>query len=617
MGDTTTYRVETIYDVTDKASKQLQEIAAHAKQAAHHSETLKTVLLGMGGAVISSSIVHQAKHAFIDFNKEVQNAKISLSTMIQGNYNASFEQASGAANRLYSEFQKFSQQTPVTTQEMLEFSRGVAVATAQAGGSVRDIATMTERGVVAAKAMGQESGYAANELAHMLAGVVNRRMIFAQQILGMAHMSEEEFKTKNASQRLKIVEGVLGSDAMKEAAKQFGESFAGVTSTLEDKLQILGGKVGLPLFKAITEEVKNWNTWLDRNEAQVEYWAHKVGEALVKGFGYAKDAVMFMVDHASTLIKIAEAWAAVKVASMVGGGIAGTLQGFGAYGGKVSAGSVMGNAGSLAGAAAGGYLLGRELFASLNHDIHNALQPQEAALERATARLDEFELALAKAKDKLRETYGENDARSGARYSAFTVERTRMADKADALAALAAAANAGGSGLIDATGNLKLRAAGFNDADANRYMDMYQRAREGHGTTDINFEAANASAQLKEVSQNYANGVAFSNLMVNSALATMTEEQRQHLEVSKVTNALLEEYLKGNYMTVGKVVQELLGTDPDSKLKSTAKVNQNVTINIQQVSAKDPDRWLAEMDDMVARRVRAPTRARNGLARGF
>jgi len=37
---------------------------------------------------------------------------------------------------------------------------------------------------------------------------------------------------------------------------------------------------------------------------------------------------------------------------------------------------------------------------------------------------------------------------------------------------------------------------------------------------------------------------------------------------------------------------------------------QNVTINIQQLTAKDPNRWLAEMDDMVNRRVRAPTRAK-------
>ena len=141
--EATTYKVETLYVTNDEASKGLREIEGGARGAAEATHLLKHALEAVG---IGLSI-EKAKHAFIDFNAEVQNAKISLSTMLQGNYAVDWTTATDGANRLYTEFQRFSQLTPVTTQEMLEFGRGVTVATAQAGGSLRDVINVTDHDV--------------------------------------------------------------------------------------------------------------------------------------------------------------------------------------------------------------------------------------------------------------------------------------------------------------------------------------------------------------------------------------------------------------------------------------------------------------------------------------
>lgn len=274
--------------------------AAQASQASHKGllstlggvkSSLLSVQTAIGGYVASLGL-HSAYDHLIGFNEEIQNAKISLSAMLQGNMGGSWEQAKTNAENLYLEFQKFSTTTPVTTKEILEFGRGVAVATFQAGGSIKDLTTITEMGTVAAKTLGANSQYAALELTLMLQGTVSHRMRFVQQLLGLAHVSMEQFRAMNAKQRLATVTGVLTSGPMQRANQEMAASFTGVTSTLWDKLQIALGKVGLPLFQALTAAVAGINVWLERNAETIDRIGKAVGTALADGFAVIKDLAM-------------------------------------------------------------------------------------------------------------------------------------------------------------------------------------------------------------------------------------------------------------------------------------------------------------------------------------
>lgn len=274
--------------------------AAQASQASHKGllstlggvkSSLLSVQTAIGGYVASLGL-HSAYEHLIGFNEEIQNAKISLSAMLQGNMGGSWEKAKTNAENLYLEFQKFSTTTPVTTQEILEFGRGVAVATFQAGGSIKDLTTITEMGTVAAKTLGANSQYAALELTMMLEGTVSHRMRFVQQLLGLAHVSMEQFRAMNAAQRLGTVKRVLTSEPMQQANKAMADSFTGVTSTLWDKLQIMLGKVGLPLFEGITAAVADINAWLERNKTTIEAIGKAIGGGLLDGFNTIKELAL-------------------------------------------------------------------------------------------------------------------------------------------------------------------------------------------------------------------------------------------------------------------------------------------------------------------------------------
>lgn len=275
--------------------------AARAGDQAAHS-------FDAAGAAIKGYLTYLAAdfgyEHLVKFNQEVQDSTISLAAMIEGQLGGSFEHATGQAKELYAEWQKFSTQTPVTTAEILEFGKGLAAATFNTGGKLEDLKQITEQGVIAAKVLagGRGAGYAALEISEMLQGNVSNRMMFVKQLLGMVHMTEDQFRELDAKGRLAVVKKALGSEAFKDAAQAFGQSFSGVTSTLKDKLQIALGKVGVPLFERITEAVGRFNEWLDKNQETIERVGKAIGEWLGDAFDGLAIAIDFVVEQGGELL---------------------------------------------------------------------------------------------------------------------------------------------------------------------------------------------------------------------------------------------------------------------------------------------------------------------------
>lgn len=63
---------------------------------------------------------------------------------------------------------------------------------------------------------------------------------------------------------------------------------------------------------------------------------------------------------------------------------------------------------------------------------------------------------------------------------------------------------------------------------------------------------------------------------------------------------------------LGVYTEQALGRKAEAEPQAIVpEIKQTVNITIQRVMAKDPNRWLADMDDMVKERTRAGTRAKN------
>jgi hypothetical protein len=599
-------------------------------------------LLGAAAAAGLAFGLHEAKKSLIDFNSNVQNAKIGLSAMLQGNLGGTWETATENANKLYLEFQKFSTETPVTTQEIMNFGKAVAVMTFQAGGSIKDMTTITEKGVIAAKAFGYESAYTALEISEMLAGNVSVRMMFAKQMLGMAHVSMEEFRQMNAGQRLNLVKTTLDSDAMKNAQQEFATSWTGVVTTLEDKLQIGLGAVGLPLFKAATAEIQRWNTWLAANEHTVANIAHSIGDGIAKGFGVMKDAVGFLVEHREALMTMGKIWLAVKVAGVLGGrateggtnlasrGTALMAWGRGARdsydengnyvyqsagAGRQNVGfkGAMANANLLAQSLALGYAFG----SIINQATGLSTKLSELALDKTSKQFD----LLTKASDAL----------------TLSFERTADANPKQATVLTGIMASAANYRQMADLADQAARAPMRHDREGNEFASdavlskLKDLERMGIGGDEIAKAGgikAFAAAMAERASQldaKQASLATFGPMAFNTALAELTDYQKQTLDSNKGLNDVLA-YMNQNgirFMFTSEQRSAIVDImrkateDPTGKHNAMAeKPHVNVHIARIEVQSDDPDRIAFGLIEQFRDAAKNPSSAFHAIREG-
>src|SRR5262245_39344191 len=103
----TDYLVSLKYSLDDKAAAAaLAGIADKADKAGRHVEGLKNSFSHLAGAVGLHFVGHEAKKVFVDFNSELEQMRIQLSTMIQLNFPVTLERATEKAGELFGEFQR-------------------------------------------------------------------------------------------------------------------------------------------------------------------------------------------------------------------------------------------------------------------------------------------------------------------------------------------------------------------------------------------------------------------------------------------------------------------------------------------------------------------------------
>lgn len=329
MADTTVYDVAISYRLDDKASAALAHLGDTAKRTERDVSSVKDGIRTLAEAFLLKEAFAKGKELFVDFNNDMEQIQIRQSAILRANDLAhSFSDAREQAALLTKEFQRFAVTSPVTTKEISAFSAGISTAVAQAGGTISDITNVAEQGIIAAKAFGANAETGALQISEAIQRGAHAREIFTKSLIQTQRITLEEFNALNSQGRLDVIKRALNSDAIKEAATAFGESFEGVTSTLKDNIEITFGKIGLPLFKQITKEVASWNDWIAKNPEKIEAFSKSVSEGLVKGFEFLKSVASFFVDNKDILIKVAELWAGSKVTSAIGD-IAGGVGAFG------------------------------------------------------------------------------------------------------------------------------------------------------------------------------------------------------------------------------------------------------------------------------------------------
>jgi len=383
MAASTVYDVRVKYMLDDKASRGLANIGKQARRSAKSTGGLEKTLRRMAVGAVGYFGFRTAKKWLVDYNKEMEAARIKMATLVSMNMGGSWAKNQKRANFLVSQFTKDAAKGVGTTKDYVDFAGDITLPLLNAGASMEQLTELTKAGVTAAKTFGIEGAVAGRDVQQMLMGTV-RSVDRLPRLLGV---SAEEWnkmvRTKGPEETLRKLNEVLNTPEIQKAAEVYGKSWDGVTSTLEDNLQRAFGKVGIPLMQKLSAEMQKLNKWFEENPQKVKEITDAIANGLVKAFNMAKSIFGFIVRHRKLLLLLAKAYLVSRAAGGVAKmfqGIAGGLTKLGETGtGVASKLGAFGNKLGAAGTALGAFAIGASAVADA------ILEGQETTIKKTTA----------------------------------------------------------------------------------------------------------------------------------------------------------------------------------------------------------------------------------------
>lgn len=330
--ESTVYDIRLRYLLEDRATGRANEMARSFERAGSSALNLGGALRGVAAAAGAAFGFAAAKRSLIDFNSTMEQARLGMAGLFQMNLGGTFGEQMERADYLVGRLQQRMKYAVGTTQEAVQMASMLAQPFSAAGASMKQMEDMTVGVVVGARAMGIAADVAARDVDQAMRGLFRSVDPFTGKLLGARGYAGEagraKFNKLSAEERFKTINEALNQPALKDMANAQAKSFSGVLSTFQDNLQMTLGKVGQPLFQAITAEIAKWNEWIERNGAAIERFGRQASDYLMAGFSVVKDALTFMIENKEILLSIAAAWAGIKIA----GGVKGLIGGRGADG---------------------------------------------------------------------------------------------------------------------------------------------------------------------------------------------------------------------------------------------------------------------------------------------
>jgi hypothetical protein len=318
----TNYVVRTKYEVhgAPDAARKVDEVGRAADRSARSAGGLKASLMSAFAMAGGAGAIMLAKRSLVDFNATLEGNKSTMAGLLMMNTGGGWEKNQEKSNALVDRFLIRAKETSATMADLALMGQWVTASVTAAGGSMKTLENITVGAAVAGKALGRETGDAGREISQMIGGRVEAVDVFGRQLLrSIGDADYQQFNKLKESQRLKLTEQALNQPALRAMAKAQSNQYAGVMSTLQDNLQITLGKVGLPLMKEITEEVKLWNSWIEKHPEKIAEMVRDVGSALKSGFGAVKSAVTWIADNKEVLLSLAKAALVMKGGSLIAG----------------------------------------------------------------------------------------------------------------------------------------------------------------------------------------------------------------------------------------------------------------------------------------------------------
>lgn len=257
--------------------------------------TMRGAAMGLGAFFAGGALAR----GLIGFNARMEDAKLNFASMIALAKQTSVTDQLEVANTLYESIRKKAAEVAGTTEDHVRAAQMLIFPLSKAGLSMEEIRDLSVNAVVAAKGIGITTPQASiRDVQQFLAGRFTSTDLFLNSLFGFPDEEKrKQIKSGTVQDRVKRIREALNQPQIQEAARLQAQTFSGQMDKMKEAVVQFLGRIGLPLFKALTSALQRANKWLEANRAAVEKFAEKLGGALVSAFGMVARAFEFLVEH--------------------------------------------------------------------------------------------------------------------------------------------------------------------------------------------------------------------------------------------------------------------------------------------------------------------------------
>lgn len=341
-----TLRLEAKKGEWDWANTQIKKLGDGLKrnEGRLRKQAASTDLLGGGlkrlGLAIGAAFgASKGYDALIKFNSTVEDTRLQIAGMMSLATKTDLNDNLSQADKTLANLSARAAKLPGTTAEYASMLGMITQPILDAKLGMQDLEDLTVSAVVASRALGVQGEVAARDIDQAIRGQFRSTDVLTGKLLGSMGFKGEagraRFNAMDAKKRAETLKQALNQKQIAQLGAAQGETFSGVLSTLQDTVQRFFAKVGLPLFKAITAQLKQWVAWLEKNSAKVEKFANVIASVLMTAFEALGTVVSFTVDAIKSISEDEDIRAAFQgIATAVGYAVKGFIA-FMRHGGKL------------------------------------------------------------------------------------------------------------------------------------------------------------------------------------------------------------------------------------------------------------------------------------------
>lgn len=305
-----TVRVEKALGNLNRVSNAAQGLGRRLQGAGEAGVSAMGRMARLGAAVAGFTLlggaIRLATSNIFQFEAASESARISIATVLQiGGRADTFAEAMGLAADSYERLRIMAVQSPATTFDLVNIFQG-ALAFSQAGVALEDIERLTGRVAVAAGALGVDFDQAQRDIAAMASGVAGTdvklfRMLRTSGALTVTTQEWNSMVQNDAPRAFMVLQEALSK--FDDASVQVGNSWAGITSTLQDVGQVLGATARGPVFNRLKEALRNVAQAAIANFGELNGVFERIGASVLR---FLNPAITVMENGIVNLIENAD-----------------------------------------------------------------------------------------------------------------------------------------------------------------------------------------------------------------------------------------------------------------------------------------------------------------------